>query len=430
MKPILSLITFCMFSSTLFGQALYFPPNFSFEWETVTTSDLGWCDDELEEMTDFHENTNTKAFIILKNGRMALEMYFDDHEVTTPWYWASAGKTMTAALIGIAQEDGWIDINSPTSAYLGEGWTSCTPAQESEIKVRHQLTMTTGLDFVTLNQNCTDPDCLEYRSAPDEEWYYYNAPYTLLTRVLTNVSGQSYTDYTNEKLAHKIGFVGFWSEANSNHIFYSTARGMARFGLLMLNNGDWGSEVILKDKAYLHNSVNPSQPINESYGYLWWLNGKNSYKLPSTTFTFDGAMFPEAPDDLYAAIGKNGQICIVVPSQNLVIVRMGENPDDSSVPLEYVRELWSTYAKLDCSSTVHESIVHDVVVWPRLTSEYLHFSGSVDFDRIDILDKSGRILISVGNTDRLDVSRLANGIYFAHVISDGQSITKRFFKVR
>lgn len=430
MKSVLAIVMCVVASLQLSGQSYYYPPNFSFEWETVSNSELGWCDDEIEEMKAFHAETNTNAFIILKNGQMAMEMYFDDHEVTTPWYWASAGKTLTATLVGVAQTEGLIDINKPTSTYLGDGWTSCTPDQESEITVRHQLTMTTGLDYLTLDQNCTEPECLVYLNAPEEDWYYHNAPYTLLTNVIVNASEQEYTEYTNERLASKIGFIGFWLESGDNHIFYSTARGMARFGLLMLSNGDWDGEVVLDDKSYLQKSINASQSINESYGYLWWLNGKESYRLPGSTFTFDGAMFPDAPDDLYAAIGKNGQICIVVPSQDLVIVRMGDNPDGSLVPLAYVKDVWSQYAKLDCSSSIDEQIVLDVRVWPRVTSNYLHFSSGADLDRIDVLDRSGRIVMSVGDADRLDVSRLTSGIYFAHMISESQSITKRFFKVR
>ena len=412
------------------AQDIYFPPNFSNDWEVEDLSNLGWCDEGIESMHTFHEESNSKAFIILKNGKIAIESYYNDHEATTPWYWASAGKTITANLVGIAQSDGLLDIDNPTSDYLGEGWTVCTAAQESQITVKHQLTMTTGLNYLVLDQGCTDPTCLEYLNAPGEEWFYHNAPYTLLADVITQTSDQTYTSYTNEKLANKLGFIGLWSDSDNLKLFFSTARGMARFGLYMLAEGSWDGTQIFEDADYFQAMINSSQTINESYGYLWWLNGKDSHRLPGTTLTFDGSIVPDAPDDMYAAIGKNGQICMVVPSQDLVIVRMGDNPDGSLVPLEYVRDLWSQYEQLSCTSSNDKEEKLEVDIWPRLTSDYLNISSEEVLDRIDILDRTGRIVISVGDVDVLDVSSLRGGIYFIRIVVGNKSMTKRIMKVK
>lgn len=411
------------------AQTTYFPPNFSIEWEIEDPSNFGWCDDGLEKMNVFHEESNTKAFIILKNGKIVLESYYDEHEVTTPWYWASAGKSLTANLIGIAQSEGLIDIENSTRNYLGEGWTSCTNDQEEQITVRNQLTMTTGLDYLVADQNCTDPSCLLYLNEPDEEWFYHNAPYTLLAQVIANASDQSYTSYTNERLANKLGFLGLWSDTGSNQLFFSTARGMARFGLYMMADGEWNGEQIFQDEEYFQSMINTSQSINESYGYLWWLNGKDSYRLPGTTLTFQGSIVPDAPDDMYAAIGKNGQICMVVPSQDLVIIRMGNNPDGSLVPMGYLRDLWNQYEHLNCSNSTEESVLPSVNVWPRLTSNYLHFKSNLPIEKVDIVDRTGRIVMSVGHIDVLDIGALRNGLYFVRIRIGNQSITKRIMKV-
>lgn len=429
MKGTVSILIFSLIQMSLAAQSTYFPPNFSEIWETEDASNLGWCDTSIEKMNTFHGESNTKAFIILKNGKIAFESYYNDHEVTTPWYWASAGKSLTANLVGIAQSEGLIDINNPTSDYLGDGWTVCSDAQESQITVRHQLIMTTGLDYTLSVQDCTKPSCLQFLNEPDEEWFYHNAPYTLLTEVISNVSGQAYTTYTNERLANKLGFIGFWLDIGENRVFNSTARGMARFGLYMLANGEWNGTQIFEDDSYFQNMINPSQSINESYGYLWWLNGQESYRLPGTTLTFDGSLVPDAPDDMYAALGKNGQICMIVPSQDLVIIRMGDNPDASLVPLVYLKDLWSQYEELNCTNSIRKNDLAEVKVWPRLTSNYLHFTSETTIDRIDILDQTGRIVISVGGVDVLDVGILQNGIYFARIFVGSQSITKRIMKV-
>ncbi len=83
-----------------------------------------------------------------------------------------------------------------------------------------------------------------------------------------------------------------------------------------------------------------SQQLNLSYGYLWWLNGKSSFMVPQTQIVFPGSMNPSAPNDMIAALGKNGQFVNVVPSMSLVFIRMGDAPDNSMVPFQLNEEIW------------------------------------------------------------------------------------------
>ena len=69
--------------------------------------------------------TNTKSFIILKDGKIVLENYLNGHSDTTYWYWASAAKSLMAVIVGKAQEEGYLNIEDSTSTYIGSGWTSC-----------------------------------------------------------------------------------------------------------------------------------------------------------------------------------------------------------------------------------------------------------------------------------------------------------------
>jgi hypothetical protein len=91
----------------------------------------------------------------------------------------------------------------------------------------------------------------------------------------------------------------------------------------MLNKGKWDNTVVLSDTAYFNNQVNTSQNLNLSYGYLTWLNGKTSSMLPQSQIVFPVSIVPNAPADLYAALGKNDQKVYVVPSQKIVVIRMG-----------------------------------------------------------------------------------------------------------
>lgn len=138
-----------------------FRPKDSSEWDTLTPESLNWCPEKIDSLYNFLDTNNTRAFILLKDSKIVLEAYFNGHGPEMNWYRASAGKTLTAMPAGIAREEGLLDIDAPTSDYLGEGWTDCTPAQEAAITVRHQLSMTTRLDDGVPEPNCTLSSCLQ-----------------------------------------------------------------------------------------------------------------------------------------------------------------------------------------------------------------------------------------------------------------------------
>ncbi len=320
---------------------LYFPSITGTEWQTSTAASLGWNETQLNDLDTYLQSKNTKAFIILKNGKIVKEKYFGTFTADSIWYWASAGKTLTSFLTGLAQEQGILNINNKTSQYLGTGWTSEPLAKENLITLRHQLTMTTGLDDGVPDNDCTDPPCLVYKANAGARWAYHNAAYTLLYKVIENASGQSYNNYFNSKIRSLIGMNGLWFNSGYLNIYYSNARSMARFGLLILNKGKWDQTTIMTDSNYFNSMVNTSQNINPSYGYLWWLNGKASHMLPQTQIVFTGNLIPTAPPDLFAALGKNDQKVYVVPSQKLVVIRMGESAGNVQLALSsFDTELW------------------------------------------------------------------------------------------
>lgn len=325
----------------------YFPPINSDEWSNSSPESLGWNTEEIANLIDFLETNNTRAFIILKDGKIVIEEYFGlkiigngVFDKDSFWYWASAGKTLTATLVGIAQQEGDLNIANSTSDYLGVGWTSLAVEVEQLIKVSHQLTMTTGLNYLIDDLNCTLPSCLTYKSNPGEQWYYHNAPYTLLERVVERATGMDYNEYTDKKIESVVGMSGQWIQQGYNNVYWSTARDMARFGLLILSKGQWDNSDVLSDTTYYDQMVNTSQQLNPAYGYLWWLNGKEYVILPGLPSPVNIELSVHAPDDLFAGMGKNGQIVAVVPSKGLVVIRMGEAPDDSLVPITFHDQMW------------------------------------------------------------------------------------------
>ncbi|MBY5957570.1 beta-lactamase family protein [Membranicola marinus] len=327
--------------------ALYFPDQESEIWATTSMGELNWNTPAALDLYDYLSENRTRAFIILHKGKIVTEKYWGENiqktgpfDKNSQWYWASAGKTLTAFLTGLAQQQKLLNINDKTSNYLGKNWTSMPIEKENQITIRHQLTMTTGLDFTTDDNTCTTSDCLNYKVDPGTQWFYHNAPYTLLAAVLSSASKQSYNEFTTQQLRSKIGMDGQWRSHKNNVVYWSTARSAARFGLLLLSKGKWGDDDIMTDTAFLAAMTTPSQDLNPSYGFLTWLNGQSAIVLPGQTTVIQQTLAEAAPSDLFAAMGKNGQFINVVPGQDLVIVRMGEAPANDLVPLIFHNEMW------------------------------------------------------------------------------------------
>ena len=319
----------------------YFPPNNSDIWETITPSQLQWNTNAEQELFDFLEEQDTDAFIILKDGRIVIEQYFGDFEQNDNHLWNSVGKTITSTILGIAQSEGLLSINDISADYLGEGWSSLSSEQEQQITIWNHLTMTTGLDYTVDDPFCTDAACLTYKNEPGEFWFYHNAAYTLLDRIIADAVDEDFETFFNAKIKNKIGMQGVWLKLGFNNNYFSTARSMARFGLLNLNQGVWDGETILDDANYFSAMTNSSQAMNQAYGYLYWLNGKDNYRVPGLEQSFTGKLIPNAPDDLFAGLGANDQKMYIVPSEKLVIVRMGGAAGESILgPSSFDNELW------------------------------------------------------------------------------------------
>ena len=320
---------------------MYFPPLNGNEWETISITQLDWNEAAEQSLYEFLEENNTDAFIILKDGRMVIEKYFGDFDATKNHSWNSAAKTLTSITVGIAQQEGFLDINNPSSDYMGVGWSSLTPEEEQNITVKHHLTMTTGLDYTVENNFCTDKECLIYKEAPNTFWYYHNATYSLLDDIVAEATNQDFNTYFSSKIRDRIGMQGSWIKTGFLNLYFSTARSMARFGLLNLNEGQWEDTIIWEDQAYFNQATTTSQVLNPSYGYLYWLNGKNGFRLPESEELYPGKLIPSAPDDLYAGLGAFDQKLYVVPSQGLVVVRMGDAANSEEFgPTSFDNELW------------------------------------------------------------------------------------------
>ncbi|MDF7809873.1 serine hydrolase [Hymenobacter sp. YC55] len=442
MKHALPLLIFLLVLTTWVARAqqptLYFPPTTAAgSWATTTPQSLGWCQPQLDSLLAFLGRKQTKSFIVLKDGRIVVERYYGTYTQDSVWYWASAGKSLTATLVGIAQQDNLLRLSDSTSYTLGQGWTSTPAAKEKLITVRSQLTMTNGLDD-TPPAPCTadssTPGCLLYVADAGTRWAYHNAPYLLLQDVVAAASGLSFNQYTNQKLASRIGMAGRWVQGT----YYSRARDMARFGLLTLARGTWNGTPILRDTAYFRQMTTPSQAFNRSYGYLWWLNGQTSYKLPGPQqITFAGPLIPTAPADMIAALGKNDQKIYVVPSLGLVVVRQGKEAGDVRLALtSFDADLWRhLMAAVQCRPLAANkaTIGSEAQLYPNPASNSVMAPAIFGAHSLRLLDATGRVVKQqpAATTESLvSVASLPEGLYLVQWLTlEGNILaTRRLLK--
>ncbi len=430
MKKILSAL---FLVSALIGKAqMYFPPiNNASNWDTISPQSLGWCTNKIPDLYNMLEEKKTKAFIVLKDGKIVMERYFGTFTIDSSWYWASAGKSLVAFMVGQAQEKGLLSIEDSSSKYLGQGFTSCPPEKEGLIKIKHQLTMTTGLDEKVPDLDCTTPSCLKYKADAGTKWYYHNAPYKLLQTVVANASGITFQQFTNQNVSARTGMYGLWV----NDLFVSKPRNMARFGLLILNKGIWGTDTLLKDRNYFTSMTNTSQNLNQSYGYLWWLNGKQTFMLPGTSFVFVGSIVPTAPADMFAALGKNDQKIYVVPSKNLVVIRMGEdgNGNSNDVPIQLDSMIWNRLNEVMCANNtaIKDITSPSIPVYPNpFTNEItIDLSLATSNEPIELYNHIGQQVATYTNDNKdksitIPVAHLKAGIYFVKLGSYQTKVVK------
>ena len=345
MKNILILFTLHL-SYSLFAAdekaCFYFPPAKG-HWEKVDPAKIGWNPAKLREALDYAGKNQSSGLVILYRGRILAEQYWplNPKEKTTagqpnPYFHmrfsknatgstiedvASVQKSITAMLVGIAQHKGLLKISDPVHKHLGKGWSKAPAEAEAKIAIRHLITMSSGLN-----------PRLQYVAPAGTKWLYNTSAYSRALSCVSKAAMIDANELTKKWLTKPLGMKdSHWAVRPSRksvrtdanrYGFATTARDLARFGILMLANGNWEKKNVIEDKAYLKAAISPSTKLNPSYGYLWWLNGGSSV----------------SPKDMYAAKGKLGRRLYVLPTHQLVITRLGDQPS-SSFNTEFFKRL-------------------------------------------------------------------------------------------
>ncbi|MBS0517508.1 MAG: serine hydrolase [Proteobacteria bacterium] len=282
----------------------------------------------------------TKAVVIVRDGRVIAERYAPGYGIDTPQIGWSMTKSVTNALIGILVRQGKVSVDGPAPI---AAWADPGDPRHA-ITIDNLLRMTSGLDIgQSLTSSATDAfdpsarmvyaerdmagfaERAPLRFAPGSQWNYTNGNTLLLSRIVRDNAGgtaASTLAFARRELFDKLGmehatleFDATGTPIGSSHMLAS-ARDWARFGLLFLNDGVVGGERLLPE-GWVDYSARPT-PHSEAYGYgagFWTNRGKG-----------EGARYRIAtgiPADSFMARGAYGQYVAIVPSQRLVVVRLG-----------------------------------------------------------------------------------------------------------
>ncbi|MFH0887973.1 MAG: serine hydrolase [Planctomycetota bacterium] len=320
------------------------------DWETALPADAGMDATKLGTAMKFASERDSYGAVIVHGGKIVAEQYWNDWDMNSTGDMCSAQKSISSALIGFAIEAGFIKgLDQSASDFLTE-WKG-TP--KDKITIRHLLSMTSGL----LSSKRSDlfyafrsPDQekyaleLELEHEPGTFWTYGNPAYTLVNTILERATGMSRNDYAKKALFTPLGMNHSectWVTLNKwfklkHHAIKSSCRDMARFGQFILQGGKWkGKQLLSKD--FIAQATKPSQDLNPAYGFLWWLNGSDHYRLPYRENDAKGMLFSGCPPDTFAALGAKDSKIYVVPSLDLVVSRLGgaATNDGSVAPSEF-----------------------------------------------------------------------------------------------
>lgn len=284
--------------------------------------------------------TTTRALVVVYKGKLIAEQYtqgFSKNTVMPAW---SAAKSITGCLIGILVKEGKLNINTPANIPL---WMN-TPKQS--IAIKNLLQQTSGLDYTEQylypseatnmlfrKGNMADyAERLPLKYTPGTVFNYSSGNSNILSDIIKRtVAREDYASFPYTKLLYKTGMYSATLEPDASGMYvgssycYATARDFAKFGLFCLNNGKWNNEQILPENWI----ALCTQPVNadpyKRYGAQFWLNGFDKTDPHKHEF-------PDVPGDMYYASGFGGQGIFMIPSKQLVIVRLGlKNTDANSL---------------------------------------------------------------------------------------------------
>ena len=287
----------------------------------------------------FDSINKTRSVLVIYKNQIIAEEYasgIDKNSLHLGW---SMTKSVVSTMYGILQNQGKLSITdkAPIDAWIDD--------ERSKITINNLLQMNSGLEWVEDYDNISDVTKMlflatdmpkiqiekPFAGKPNESWNYSSGTSNLLSGMLRNYfkTHQEYLDFWYVDLIDRIGMHSMLIESDlaGNYVGssygWATTRDWAKFGLLYLHKGNWNGDQVF-DTAWTDYVAKPTATSNGEYGGHFWLNSEGVY--------------PDAPTTIFSANGYQGQRVFIIPSKDLVIVRMGLGSMDFNGLLKEVVE--------------------------------------------------------------------------------------------
>ncbi len=272
----------------------------------------------------------TFAVMVVYKGQPIVEKYkagFSSKNLFLSW---SMAKSFTNALTGILVKEGKIDINKPI------GFAEWQKDERKNITISNLMQMNSGLEWNEDYGNQSDVNNMLHKegdfgsftlnkklvSPIGTKWVYSSGATNIVSLIIRKTIGndRDYYAFPRTALFNKLGMRSVIWEVDPSGTFvgssylYATMRDYARFGLLLLNKGNWLGEQILPE-GWVDYSINEAKGSDGQYGAFFWINKS-------------GIFYPDVPRDMYCCRGHDGQFIYIIPSKQLVVVRTGFSKKD------------------------------------------------------------------------------------------------------
>jgi CubicO group peptidase (beta-lactamase class C family) len=286
---------------------------------------------------------HTRAIVVMKDGRVVAERYADGIGIDTPLLGFSATKSIISALAGILVRKGALRLHEPVPIVAWQGPGDARRGITLDHLLRHtaglalggslQASLASALEPVN-RMKFMEPDMAAYaesrplETVPGAAWNYHDGNTVILAHLIRQASGGSASKmmrFARQELFDSLGMrnVALEFDASGNaegsSQLLASARDWARFGQLYLNDGIAGGKRILPE-GWVKYSATPTPSAKIGQGAGFWTNLGDSF---GATYRTERGW----PHDAFFAKGTIGQYVIIVPSERLVIVRLGRSPN-------------------------------------------------------------------------------------------------------
>ena len=282
-------------------------------------------------LEDYHGDRKSVAYLVIKNDSILYEKYYDGFGLESKSNSFSVAKSVVSALMGIAIQEGTIksldqrvidfipDLKGPYAEQVTVGdLSSMASGQKWNEEYYNPFSVTSASYFVKdLDALILDQPIDE---KPGEAFRYKSGTSQLLGMVIKKATGKTLSAYLTEKLWQPMGanHTALWQldsvENGMEKAFCclaTNARDFARFGKLYKNHGRWNGTQLL-DSSFIAMSLKPRFDQSPEYGYGWWLDIFHGKKV-------------------FMMRGHLGQYVLVVPEEDLIVVRLGQLKDQKIV---------------------------------------------------------------------------------------------------